>query len=107
MERKNQSRVWKDFTRGDGNNSATCTYCSKAISCKGQASSTSGIFRHLKSKHKLSLESEEHQPCSFKKAKTKQKSITSFLEGMKESLQSIVSKTHSCRWFFYPCYTQE
>ena len=46
----------------------------------------------MKSKHKLSLESEEHQPGSCKKAKIKQKSITSFLEGKKESLQTIVSQ---------------
>ena len=45
MERINQSEVWKYFTRGDGDDSATCTHCSKEIPCKG--SSTSGLFRHL------------------------------------------------------------
>ena len=88
MEHINQFKVWKHFTWGDGNGSATS---SKTISCKG--GSTSGLFRHLKSKCKLSLESEEEdQPFSAKKAKTKQKSITSFLEGKKGSLQSTVSQ---------------
>jgi len=67
MEFINQSKIWKHFTRGDDNDSANCTHCSKTISCNGI--STSGLFRHLKSKHKLSFESEEDQPCSFKKAK--------------------------------------
>ena len=88
MERINQSKVWKHFTRGDDDDSATCTHCSKIISCKG--SSTSGLFRHLKSKHKLSLESED-QPCCSKKAKIQQKSIMPFVKVKKESLRSIVS----------------
>ena len=39
----------------------------KKISCIG--SSTSGLFRLWKSKHYLSLESEENQPCFSRKAK--------------------------------------
>ena len=85
MERINQSKVWKSFSRGDGNDSATCTHCSKTISFKG-SSTISGHFRRLKSKLKLSLESEEDQSCSSQKAKIKQKSITSFLESKKEGL---------------------
>ena len=38
----------------------------KKISCKG--GSTSGLFRRLRSKHNLSLESKD-QPCTSKKAK--------------------------------------
>ena len=67
MEHLNQSKVWKHSTQGDSDNSATCTHCSNATSCQG--SSASGLFRHLKSNHKLSLESEEDQPCSSKKTK--------------------------------------
>ena len=90
MEHINQSKIWKHFDRGDGNDSVTCTHCSKTISCKG--SLTSSLFRHLKIKHKLSLKRKEDQPCSSKKAKIKQKLITSFLEGKKESLRSVVSQ---------------
>ena len=67
MEHIIQSTVWKHFARGDGNDSATCTHGSKTISCKG--SLTTGLFRHLKIKHKLSSEGKEDQPCSSKKQK--------------------------------------
>ena len=39
MERVNQSEVWKYFIRGDGDDSATFTHCSKEISCKGSSTS--------------------------------------------------------------------
>ena len=42
MEHVNHSKVWKHFSRNDGNESATCTHCSKTTSCKG--SSFSGLF---------------------------------------------------------------
>ena len=59
------------------------------ISCK--SSSTCGLFRHLKSKHNLSLESKD-QLCTTKKAKIQLKSILPFVNVKKESLQSIVSQ---------------
>ena len=66
MEHINQSKVWKHFIRGDGNDGATCTHRSKTISCRG-SSTSSGLFRRLKNTHKLSLESkEEDQPRSSK-----------------------------------------
>lgn len=48
--------VWKYFKVKDAN-SATCSLCSKILSCKGK--STSGLKRHLKSKHQLPKEAEE------------------------------------------------
>lgn len=87
MERSNQSKVWAHFDQDD--DEATCHHCSKKLCCKG--GSTSGLSRHLKNKHSLSLDSEE-QPCSKKKAKFQQKSIMSFVSVEKESLQSIVSQ---------------
>ena len=46
MERVNQSKVWKHFTRDYNDEKAKCIYCSQNMSCKG--GSTSGLFRHLK-----------------------------------------------------------
>ena len=48
--------VLEDST-SDGNDIATSTHCSRTISC--QSSSISGLFRLLKSKRKLSLESDD------------------------------------------------
>ena len=80
------SKVWKHFDHAD-NNEGTCKHCRKNISCKGGL--TSGLWRHLKLKHSLSLEDEE-RPVTPKKVKIQQKSITSFVNIKKESLQTIV-----------------
>ena len=82
------SKVWKHFSHVD--DEATCQHCHKKLSCKG--GSTSGLFRHLKSKHSLSLN--EEQPSSSKKPKIQQsqKSIMSFVDVKKEKLPSIVSQ---------------
>ena len=58
------------------------------MSCKG--GSTSGLFRHWKSKHNLNSSESEDQPCS-KKVKVQQKLILPFVSVKKESLQGIVS----------------
>ena len=86
MERSNQSKVWEHFAQ-DGNQ-ASCRLCAKKLCCNG--GSTSGLSRHLKSKHSLSLDSQEKLPQ--KKAKLQQKSIMSFVNDKKETLQSIVSQ---------------
>jgi len=52
MERSNQSKVWEHFAQ-DGNQ-ASCRLCVKTLCCNG--GSTSGLSRHLKSKHSLSQE---------------------------------------------------
>ena len=84
MERSNQSKVWKHFRRDDNDSDrASFIHCTK-ISCKG--GSTSGLFHHVKSKHNLSLESND-QPCTSKKAKIQQKSTLPFGNVKKESLQ--------------------
>jgi len=49
MERSNQSKVWEHFAQ-DGNQ-ASCRLCTKKLCCNG--GSTSGLSRHLKSKHSL------------------------------------------------------
>ena len=82
------SKVWKHFDHAD-NNEGTCKHCRKNISCEG--GSASGLLRHLKSKHSLSLEDEE-RPFTAMKAKIQHKSITSFVNIKKESLQTIVSQ---------------
>ena len=82
------SKVWKHFDHPDNNEGIVNTVV-KNISCKGE--STSGLLRHLKSKHSLSLEDEE-RPFTAKKVKIQQKSITSFVNIKKESLQTIVSQ---------------
>ena len=88
MERSNQSKVWKHFTRdGDDSDRASCIHCSKKISFN--SGSTSGLYCHLKSKHNLSLERKD-QPCTSKKAKIQQKSILPYVNVKKERLQSIV-----------------
>ena len=51
MERVSQSKVWKHFTRDYNDDKAKCIHCSQNMSCK--SGSTSGLFRHLKSKHNL------------------------------------------------------
>ena len=76
MERVNQSKVWKHFTRDYNDDKAKCIHCSQNISCKG--GSTSGLFRHLKSKHNLNSSESKDQPCS-KKVKVQQKSILLFV----------------------------
>ena len=96
------SKVWKHFDHAD-NNEGTCKHCRKNISCKG--GSTSGLLRHLKSKHSLSLEVEE-RPFTAKKVKIQQKSITSFVNIKKESLQTIVSQLAAVDGFA-TCYMQE
>ena len=82
------SKVWKNFDHAD-NNEGTCKHCYRNISCKG--GSTSGLLRHLKSNHSFSLEDKE-RPFTAKKVKIQQKSITSFVNIKKESLQIIVSQ---------------
>ena len=82
------SKVRKHFDHAD-NNEGTCKHCRKNISCKGE--STSGLLRHLKSNHSLSLEDEE-RPLIAKKVKIQQKSITSYVNIKKESLQTIASQ---------------
>ena len=89
MDRVNQSKVWKHFTRDYNDDKAKCIHCSQNISCKG--GSTSGLFRHLKSKHNLNSSESKDQPCS-KKVKVQQKSILPFVSVKKESLQGIVSQ---------------
>ena len=90
MERSNQSKVLKHFTRDDDDSDrASYIHCSKKISSK--RGSTSGLFCHLKSKHNLSLEGKD-QPCTSKKAKIQQKLILPFVNVKKESVQSIVSQ---------------
>ena len=89
MERVNQSKIWKHFTRDYNDDKAKCIHCSQNISCKG--GSTSGLFRHLKSKHNLNSSESKDQPCS-KKVKVQQKSILPFVSVKKESLQGIVSQ---------------
>ena len=82
------SKIWKHFDHAD-NNEGTCKHCRKNISCKG--GSTSVFLRHFKSKHSLSLKDEE-RPFTAKKVKIQQKSITSFVNIRKKSLQTIVSQ---------------
>ena len=99
MERSDQSQVWKHSTRDDNDiDKASCIHCTKKISCKG--GSTCGLFRHLKSKHNLSLENND-QPCTFKKAKIQPKSILSFLNVKKEILQSAVSRLAAVDGFLF------
>ena len=57
--------------------------------CKG--GSTSGLFRHLKSKHNLNSSENKDQSC-FKKVKVQQTLILPFVSVKKESLQGIVSQ---------------
>ena len=59
------SKIWKHFDHADSNE-GTCKHRRKNISCKG--GSASGLLRHLKSKHSLSLEDEE-RPFTAKKVK--------------------------------------
>ena len=75
MERSNWPKVWKHFTRDDDDSDrSNCIhFLKKEITCKG--ASTSSLFRHLKSKHNLRLESKDQQPCTTKRAKFQQKSI--------------------------------
>ena len=54
------------------------------LSCKN--GSTSGLFRHLKTKHSLSLNTAE-QPFTSKQVKIQLKSITSLMNVKKEGLQ--------------------
>ena len=82
------SKVWKHFDHAD-NKEGTCKHCHKNISCEGE--SMSGLLRHIKSKQSLSLEDEE-RPFTAKKVKIQQKSIMSFVNIKKESLQTIVSQ---------------
>ena len=89
MERVNQSKVWKHFTRDYNDDKAKCIHCSPSMSCKG--GSTSGLSRHLKSKHNLNSSESEDQPCS-KKVKVQQKSTLPFVSVKIESLKGIVSQ---------------
>ena len=66
------------------------------MSCKD--GSTSGLSRHLKSKHNLNSSESEDQPCS-KKVKVQQKSILPFVSAKKESLQGIVSQLEAVYGF--------
>ena len=98
VERSNQSKVLKHFTRDDDDSDrASCIHCSKKISSK--RGSTSGLFCPPKSKNNLSLESKD-QPCTSKKAKIQQKSILPFINVKKESLQIIVSQLTAVDGFF-------
>ena len=83
MERLNQSKVWKHFTRDYNDDKTKCIHCSQNMSCKDE--STSGLFRHLKSKHNFNSSESKYQPCS-KKVKVQQKSILPFVSVKKESL---------------------
>ena len=89
MERVNESKVWKHFIRDYNDDKVKCIHCSQNMSCKG--GSTSGLFRHLKSKYNLDSSESEDQPCS-KKVKVQQESISPFVSVKKESLQGIVSQ---------------
>ena len=97
MERVNQSKFRKNFTRNYNDDKAKCIHCLQNMTCKG--GSTSGLFRGLKSKYNLnSLESED-QPCS-KKVKVQQKLILPFAGVKKESLQGIVFQLAAVDSFF-------
>lgn len=45
------SFVWKHFVKSDSEDCAVCNKCRAKLKCKGW--STSGLIRHLQSKHKI------------------------------------------------------
>ena len=72
-------------------------HCSKKISCK--SGSTSALFRHLKSKHKLILES-KNQPCTSKKEKNSAEIDLTICKYKERKFAKYCFSTCSCGWFF-------
>lgn len=54
---KTYKNCWEHFGRGKEKDIAACKLCAKSLSCKG--SSSTGLHRHLESKHGLKRRNEE------------------------------------------------
>lgn len=71
------SAVWNYFTKDDKNsNSARCSKCPKILSCRG--SSTSALINHLRSVHKITIETQSTKQSAENTPSTSNVSLIPF-----------------------------